>query len=415
MGRRVRPAVEGLGRGTAALLVDRGFAPYFYAKTISATGIWLGNVAAAVLAYDVSGSPFVVASVTMLQFLGPLVLAPWAGVLTDRVDRRTLLMIGRAISGIAVTPMTVLLLLRGTGGFGGEAMLLAAVLVLGIGFAITSPAAQALIPSLVPPEDLDSALALNASSPSIARTLGPPIGAYLMATGGPGLAFAIVALTQFGFCLSLGLIGPRPPSGGEGRPDILGGFRYLLEDRKAGLLMIGVAALCVGADPMVTLTPPLAAEFGGGSDLVGFFATSFGVGAFAVTAGLRVLRRWMDLRILGVVGFLAMAVGLALCAVPGWLAMPVAGLFVAGAGFMLGNVALTTRIQRRVPDELRGRVMAIWGIAFLGARPVAAGLDGAIAELVSVRVALIAGALVVLASTALARTSYRVRGRESAA
>lgn len=393
-------------RNTGALLRDRNFGPYICARIVSSSGIWVSNIAAAVLMFELTRSAFMVGAVSMMQFLGPLVLAVWAGALSDRVNRRKLLMIGRAISGSAIGALAVLLALRGTADL-EPVVLLAAVLVVGLGFALSSPAGHALVPALVRDEELEQALALNAAGPSIARTVGPATGAALLALGGPALAFAVAALSQWSFVAVLLFIrARRTQERQERRPPILGGLRYLTTDRIAGLLVLGVAVIAVGADPAITLTPSLADELGGGSELVGALVTAFGVGAVALTFSVNMVRNHLNLRMMGVVGFWVIAGGLLIAASSVNGLSAIAGFLVAGVGFMMANVALVTRIQRRIPDELRGRVMALWGVAFLGSRPLAALVNGSVADLFSVRVGLVTAAVLTVGGSLLARVSY---------
>jgi MFS family permease len=393
-------------RRASQLVRDRTFGPFFAGKVLSSCGIWVQNIAAAVLMFELTRSAFMVGAVSVLQFAGPLLLSLWAGALSDRKDRRTVLMAGRVLSGGAVGTLAVLLGVRGIDGFGGPAPLLAGVFVMGVGLALSSPAMQAIVPGLVPDEDLEQALALSAVAPSVARTVGPAIGAGLLVIGGPALAFAVAALAHWIFAAVLVFVRSRPSPRPRGRPSLFGGLRYLIEDRKAGMIMLGVAALVFGADPVVTLTPSLADRLGGGGELVGVLASSFGVGAVLLSFLIRPLRRAVSLRRLGIAGFWVLAAGLTTAALGGNVAFATGGFLVAGAGFMLGTVALNTRIQRRVPDELRGRVMALWGVAFLGSRPFAATVNGSLADLVSVQAALLVTACIIALASLLARVSY---------
>ena len=394
-------------RGVLALLVDRTVGWYFTGKTLSSCGIWIQNIAAAVLMFELTRSAFMVGLVSTAQFLGPLTLAMWAGGLSDLIDRRKLLITGRLISGTAVTVLAALLAVRGVDGFGGSWMLLAAVLVMGIGMAVSVPAMQALVPSLVEPNELESALALSSAAPSIARTVGPAVGAGLLALGGPALAFGIAGITHLLFAGVLVFIRPRRTQARPSeRPRLLGGLKYLLGDRKAGSLMLGIAALGIGADAMITLGPSKADLLGGGSELVGLLASAFGVGSVAFLFILSPLRRRTNLRIIGSSGYMTLAAGLAITGFSTNTELALAGMFLAGLGFMMGAVALNTRIQRRIPDELRGRVMALWLVAFAGSRPIAAMLNGTIAELVSVQAAFLVGALLTMTALPLVRVRY---------
>lgn len=395
-------APTGRGRTAPALLRDRNFGPFVVGKIISSCGVWIGQIAAAVLMYDLTRSAFMVGAVSMVLFAGPLLLALWTGALVDRRDRRRLLMVGRGISALAAGVLALLLVGSGI----GPQVLLVGAAVMGVGHAVSLPAMQALTPGLVPDEDLEQALAFASVAPSIARTVGPALGAGLLVLGGPALAFAVASLTHGFFVLILGWVRARPQRREDGRPSIFGGLRYLVNDRTTRLLMVAVAMMGFGADPVITLTPSLADRLGGGSELVGLFASVFGIGAVLVVVVFRRLRGLLTLRLVGVTGYLVVGVGLVVAAAVPSVPGAAAGFLINGAGFMMATVALTTRIQRRVPDELRGRVMALWGVAFLGSRPIAAPINGAVADLVSVQTAMLAAAAIVVAASLLARVRY---------
>lgn len=403
------------GRSALTLLRDRMFGPFLIGKILSSCGNWIQQIAAAVLMFELTRSALMVGATGVAMFAGPLVLALWTGVLTDRRDRRRLLMVGRALSGGAAGALALLLAIRGSDGFGGPPALLIVVAVMGVGHALSIPAMQALTPGLVPPEDLEPALALGSVAPSIARTVGPAIGAGLLLVGGPGLAFAAAAVTHWTFVVILAWVRARPQLREKGRPGIFGGLRYVVSDRNAGLLMIGIALLGFGADPVITLTPSLADDLGGGSELVGLFASMFGVGAVLSATLFRQIRRLLSLRVVGIAGFAVVSAGLVIAALIETVAGAAVGFVVAGAGFMMATVALNTRVQRRVPDELRGRVMALWGVAFLGSRPLAAPINGGIADLTSPGVAMLVAAAIVLAAALFARVRYSTRdpGRDA--
>ena len=394
-------------RGPLALLRDRTFGPFMAGKLLSTAGMWVQNLAAAVLMFSLTGSAFMVGLVSALQFVPLLLFSVLTGALTDQFDRRRLLMLGRAISGTAISGLALVLAL---GGGGVEpSMLLVAVFTTGIGQALSNPAMQALIPALVREQDLEQALAVNAAAPSLARTAGPALGAGLLLVGGSAAAFAVAGASHLTFAFVLAFLRGRQQAKPKTRPSVWGGLRYLIDDPKAGLLVLGVAMLGFGADSVVTLSPPLAAQLGRGDAVVGLFAAAFGVGSVVVTLTFRPLRHALTLRSVGIAGFMVLAAGLLVVGVVPAVVGGAAGFAVAGAGFMMATVALNTRIQRRVPDELRGRVMALWGVAFLGSRPFAAMLNGFLADWFTVRTALIVAAVLTVASTPFALVSYQRR------
>lgn len=390
-------------RTNLSLLRDRDYGPFYAGKVLSNSGVWMQNLAAAVLMYELTSSAFMVGMVSAFQFTPAFVLALPSGAMSDRFDRRRLLMVGRIISGVAITTLGVLVLAGGAATT-RPAVLLAAMLVAGIGWTLSQPAMMALVPNLVPEEDLEAALALSSSVPSIGRTAGPVIGAGLLVAGGPGLALLVAGGFHLVFAAMLTRVDVRDRVRGNGRAGLLGGLRYLItDDRCAGVLMLGVIMLGFGSDPAITLAPSLADDLGGGDGLVGVLVAMFGVGAVVLSVSFRRLRRHASLRAASMLGFVLLAAGLVIVASTSEIAVVQLGFLVQGAGFMLVMVALNTRLQQRVPELLRGRVMAVWGMAFLGLRPVAALVDGALADLVGVRSAMLLVAGVTLLGIVFAR------------
>lgn len=392
---------EAVPRSSLRLLVDRKFGTFFWTKTLSLVAMWTQNIAAAIVIYDLTQSATMVGLITVSQFISLVVLAPWTGALTDIVDRRQLLIVGRVISGLS---SAVLFAVPMFGGSLTTPLMLWMTFVLGLGIAISSPALQALVPALVPPADLESAVALNAVIGNIARAVGPGLGAVLMLIGGPEAAFAFAAFSHLAFAGAMVVVRTPKLKAGAGRRRILDGFRYLREDREMTLLLIAVAALGFGVDPILTLTPAIAEMLRSDAGGVGWMASTFGVTAVIAAGILGTMRRWMTLRVLGVFGFVVLAVGLAVVALAPAVSVAVAGFGIAGFGFLIATTGVTTRIQRDVPEEIRGRIMALWTVAFLGSRPLAAAVNGAITDLLSVRAAVGFGVAISVAALFLANT-----------
>src|SRR5690606_5103317 len=119
------------------LLFDRNFGPFTAGKILSSCGNWVQQVAAAVFMFELTHSALMVGTVGAVQFAGPLVLALWTGALTDRHDRRKLLMVGRLVSGMSAGLLPVLILMFGMDAFGGPVVLLLAAAAMGVGHAIS--------------------------------------------------------------------------------------------------------------------------------------------------------------------------------------------------------------------------------------------------------------------------------------
>ena len=383
-------------RGSFRLLADPVFGPFFVGKLLSTAGIWIHNVVAAILAFELSGSAFVVGLVSVAQFGPQLIFAPLSGAMADRGDRRRQVVLGRVIAAAGSGGLALWIAVVGVDGLPGAWPVVAAALVVGIGFVVGGPAMNALIPALVRPNELAGAVALNSVPFTIARAGGPAIGAVVAASAGPATAFAIAAATNLLFVAILVPLRVRSraeTSGGDRR--VRAGLAYLRQDRAILLLLVGVGAIGIGADPVITLTPSLSAGFGQGSTLVGVFASSFGVGAGAAFLILGTLRRRIGLPRLGTLGLVLLAAGTAATGLAPTPAIAIGALLVGGAGMTMSLTSLSTQLQQRLPDELRGRVMALWSVAFLGSRPVAAAVNGAVADALTPLVALLCVAAVV--------------------
>lgn len=407
-----RPALP--SRTTLQLARDRHFGPFLLGNLVSNLGTWMHNIAAGIVVFDLTGSAFQVGLLALAQFGPALVLAPYAGAVSDRVDRRALLIAFQTFSSLGGLGLGVWAGAVGVDGLPGVWPLHAASLLIGVGYAFSIPTHQALVASLVRPADLEGALALNTVTFNLGRALGPALGAAVLLAAGPATAFTLNGLSYLAFVAALLVVRPRPVEGGRDQGDrsLRAGFRFVAQDRVLVLLILAVAALSYAQDPVNTLAPALGEQLGGGEALVGVLVSAFGLGSVLAASTVGRLRRHSSQELLGAVGLSLLGVGmLGVAAAPtGGTALP--ALVLAGAGFLYAITALTARIYERVPDRLRGRVLALWGVAFLGSRPVAGLIDGAIADRFSVRTAVLLAAGVAFAAAWMVRP--RAAGPRSA-
>jgi MFS family permease len=392
-------------RGSLGLLVDPVFGPFFAGKLLSTAGIWIHNIVAAILAFQLTRSAFVVGLVSVAQFAPQLLFAPLSGAMADRGDRRKQLVLGRLIAAAGSGGLASWIALVGVDGLPGAAPVVGAALVVGIGFVVGGPAMHALLPTLVRPGELAAAIALNSVPFTVARAGGPALGALVAASAGPEFAFAIAAAANLAFAgVMVWLpIGGRPVQEPGADRSARAGLRHLKVDPTLVLLLVGVGAIGIGADPAITLTPPLSDGFGRGSELVGVFASSFGVGAGLAFLVLSRARRLLGLPRLGTVGLALLAMGMLALTVTPVPSLAVLAFGTGGAGMTFSLTSLSTQMQERLPDGLRGRVMALWSVAFLGSRPFAAAVNGAIADAWSVEAALVVVAALLLVAAWLCR------------
>lgn len=396
-------------RGMLRLLVDRSYGPFLLGRVLSTTAIWMHNIVSAVLAYQISGSTLVVAIVSVAQFVPQILFAPFSGALADRGNRRRQVVFGRFVTVCGSGGMAVYITLIGADNMAQVWPVVLASGFVGVGFVIGGPAMNALIPALVREGELAPAVVLSSIPSTFARAAGPAIGTIIALQAGPEYAFAIAAL----FHVIFAVIMIRVTIGGvvrvqSGDSSVRAGFRHLRQDPTLILLLLAIASIGAGTDPAITLTPALSEAAGRHTDLVGLLASSFGIGAGVAFLLLPIAQHWLNAARIATLGLFVLGAGTVLLAV---LTSPVGAslLFgIVGIGMTFALTSCSTQIQARIPEQFRGRIMALWSVAFLGARPIAATFNGAVTDWFDVRVALVATGIVVLAATWLCRPS-RIR------
>ena len=329
-----------------------------------------------------------------------LVLSPWAGAVADRLDRRYVALVAQAV---AAALSTVLAILAWTGHV-DEWTAIAFTFGAGITAAFSAPAQLALITSLVDEDEVPQAVALNSMTFNLARAIGPASAALAIATLGIPAAFLLNALSYLVLVVALLLIRPRPQQRAE-RATVRESLQLLRDDRRLAVYLLIVMAVGFASDPVNTESPAFAEEFGKPDTWAGVLIGAFGAGA--VTAAFLVAGRVAGSRRRMAGTLLLLGGGIVVYCLTPWLLLALVPLFVAGFGYLASNTAATSRLQLGVAEHQRGRIMALWSIAFLGMRPFASLADGALAAAFGVRVAGIVLALPALAGALLILRSLR--------
>ncbi|HEY7148026.1 MAG TPA: MFS transporter [Gaiellaceae bacterium] len=379
MERGLTPARRGPG-AVGRLLRHRNFGPYFVGNACSASGAWFQNLASAVLIYRLTHSAVLLGVLQFAQFGPILLLAPWTGAAADRFDRRRLLLTTQA----AQTALTGGLAALAFAGLAGEEVVLGFSFALGILTALALPAQQALLASLVDRDDLPSAVALNSMTYNVARAVGPSLAAIVIAAFGVSIAFAINSVSYLVLAAAVLVVRPRPQER-AGSTRLRESFALIRREPRLAAYLLIVAVVGFASDPVNALAPAFAHEFGHSATVGGFLLGIFGAGA--VTAAFVVAGRTAGSgrRMVATLGLLSG--GMILFSLTPWLPVALGFLFAAGFGYLASNTSATARLQLEVSEIQRGRIMALWGIAFLGVRPFASLIDGAIASAAGVRVA----------------------------
>ena len=372
-------------RSALQLLRDSQFGRYFAGSLASNVGTWCHDIAAAIFVFQVTGLASMVAVMAVAGFGTSILAAPIGGLLADRFDRRMLLLVSMIVLAVISGAFAVLVAV----GVREVWLVLVITLVLGVGRAVNTPALQAYMPSLVPFRDLAQASALTSVTFNLSRAVGPALGALLIALSGPGLAFAFNVLSFIVFAvILLTLTSPaiRPVRRGGG---ILGGLRFVRDRPRLIVLLVLAALVGMATDPVITIGPSFARYFDEPPAYAGWFVSAFGVGALASAPFIGRLRRRVGPLRTATFGFLGIGIGFAVAGLVQnpWVAL--GAIAVAGSCYLSTSSDITTSLQEELDDDVRGRVMALWAIGFLGARPFAALLDGAVADALSPQLAIL--------------------------
>ncbi len=382
-------------RAAFRVVGQRNFGPYFLGNALSASGTWFQNLAASLLVYRLTHSPFLLGVLNFAQFLPVLLLAPWAGAAADRFERRHILLVAQS----AAVVLSATLGLLAFADLASEWVVIGFGLLLGVSSGFSAPAQLALVPSLVQARDLGAAIALNSMTFNLARAIGPVLAAAAVAAFGIPVAFLINAGSYLVFVAALLLVHPRPQQRAASAP-LRESLALLRSQPRLLWLLFVVMAVGFASDPVNTESPAFAHAFGYSDTVAGVIIGVFGAGA--VTAALFFAGREGSPR-LTVATLTILTFGIVAFSLSPSIWVGFVFLFAAGFGYLASNARATTQLQLEVDERQRGRIMALWSIAFLGLRPFASLLDGAIADVAGVRVAGVVLALPALAAALLIR------------
>jgi MFS family permease len=395
----VRRRVREAGRRTFRAITVRNYRLYFTGQVVSVSGTWMQTVAQAYLIlFILHGTGLDVAIATSLQFLPLLLLGPFGGLIADRLDKRKVLYATQASAG-------ALALILGV-ATATHSVTISEVYVLAAGLGLVNlfdnPARQTFVSEMVGLELLPNAVSLNSVLINSARVIGPAIGGLLIITLGVATCFFINAASYAAVIVALAMMRAselyRRPGVVRAKGQVRDGLRYVWATPDLRVPLVSMAIVGVFAFNF-TVTLPLLAKFTfhGGAGLYSWFLAAMGAGA--VLGGLATAFRsrpsTRSLACIGVVfGCAILAVSLAPSqALALVLLVPMGAASIA---FVATNNAI---LQLRADPAMRGRVMSLNAIAFLGSTPIGAPLLGYISDVTTPRVALALGGVATLVAS----------------
>jgi MFS family permease len=408
----VRHRLREAGRRTFRSISVRNYRLYFTGQVISVSGTWMQTVAQAYLIlFVLHGTGVDVAIATSLQFLPLLLLGPFGGLVADRHDKRRLLYATQGSAGTLALIFGVLVL--------SHSVQLWQVFLLATGLGIVNlfdnPARQTFVFEMVGGDLLPNAVSLNSVLMNSARVIGPAIGGVLILTLGVATCFMVNAASYAAVIVALSMMRVselhRRPGVERAKGQVREGLRYVWATPDLRVPLLTMAVVGVFAFNF-TVTLPLLAKFTfhGGAGLYSSFMVAMGAGA--VAGGLAVaFRSRPSTRLLAGIGLVFGLSILGVALAPGHVAA-LALLVPMGAASIAFVATNNAILQLRSEPAMRGRVMSLNAIAFLGSTPIGAPLLGYISDVSSPRVSLAAGGVAtLLASIPLLVLAARQRRR----
>ncbi len=381
-------------------LGHRNYALFFVGQGLSLCGTWMQSLAQSWLVYRLTGSPFLLGLVGFVAQAPVLAFGLVGGLAADRWPRQRVLMLTQTLALLQAGALAGLTL----SGHITVGWILALAAVLGIINALDMPVRQAFVADLVPRSDLPSAIGLNSSAFNAARIVGPSFAGFLVATAGEGLCFLLNALSFLAViaCLLALRITPKPTATHARAAVLLAeGLRYARRTPHVRALLGLIALLSLTAMPYAVLLPVYAGEIlKVGPDGLGALMAATGIGALA--GALQIARR-RTVRGLGTsIAKAAAFFGFSLLALAAsttfWISLAV--LVAVGYGMINGMAGANTLLQSLVPDNLRGRVMSLYTLVFLGVAPIGSLLAGAVAARFGTPLTVALGGLTAIAGAA---------------
>jgi len=359
----------------------RNFRLFFFGQGVSLVGTWMQQIAMSWFVYRLTGSVLLLGIVGFSNQIPHFALSPFAGVLTDRWDRRRILIITQTLS-MAQAFILAYLTLAGTVKVWHVITL---GIMLGCVNSLDTPTRQAFIIDMIEGKAaLGNAIALNSLMFNLARLIGPSIAGILIALVGEGICFFINGVTFLAVIASLFAMRIAVRKTGRQNGHILSelkeGVRYTFGFAPIRMIILLVGVISVMGMSYVLLMPIFAKDIlAGGPHTLGFLMASVGIGACLGTLYLASKKEFGLGRIIPISSALFGA-GLIAFSLSRVLWLSFSFLLVIGFGFMVEMASCNTALQTIVDDDKRGRVMSFFTMAFLGMAPVGSLIAGALAS-----------------------------------
>jgi len=386
---------------------------FFIGLLVSTVGTWVQMTAMALLVYEITGNATDVGITMLCQFLPMLVLGVYAGVVADRRDKRRMALLTQSLQAVQALLLGVLYFLD----LVNLPVLYGLSLVLGVISAFDNPARRGFVTELVEPHEIPNAISLNTAVMTGSRVIGPALAAALKGPLGAGWLFVINGVSFTAILWPLLAIDrsqlyPAPHAKRGGTP-VRDALRFVSSDKR--MLVVFVTFTLVGTFAFnynVSLLKITDVRYGS-ETLFGILLASTGlgsmIGSLLTAARPRVTTTWFFGN-----GLLLGVSGLCLAWAPSAWAAVLLGIPVGmgGAAFIAGQNAIS---QQESPPDMRGRILALGAVAFLGSTPIGSPITGWVADHIGAEWSLAYGSVITLATVAVGYTVRRRQHRDEVA
>jgi MFS family permease len=382
-------------------LRQRNYRLFFFGQLVSIAGTWMQTVAQSFVVLDLTHSGTQLGLTTAARFLPMFVFGPLGGVFADRMDRRRVLYVTQALSGLLAGVFAV------TVGTHSIRLWIVYLLALALGFVnvFDNPARQSFISEMVSNGDLPNAVTLNSVAANMARVFGAALGGVIAAAIGLALCFTFNALSFGAVLVSLAAMRTSELFPAERvsrqKKQVRQGLRYVRNTPELLIPLLMIAVVGTLAWEFQVSLPLMASKvFHGGAASYGVMASVMGggavVGGLISAARARPRARALCLAAIG------WGIAILAAAVAPSFALELAALVFVGYGSITFNSLAKTTLQLAAKPEMRGRVMALWALAWMGSTPIGGPIVGWTGQAIGARWALVIGGVATLACGVLA-------------
>ena len=377
--RELLPNNSGAFTQVFASLKSYNFRLYFGGQCISLIGTWMQQIAMSWLVFRLTGSVLLLATVTFTAQIPILVAKPYMSVFVDRFDRRKLLVLTQSLSMIQALLMAILTLT----GLVQVWHIMVLSLLIGLINALDNPTRQSFYPSLVSPDKLSNAIALNSAVINGSRLIGPAVGGVLIGLLGEGICFLLNGISYIAVIVALLLMRLPSTRGGTAKQKVLedmrDGFRYVVRNIPIRALLLLMSAISFFGLPLMTFIPAYVKTIlHGESEMLGLLLSCIGVGSFVAALYLAARKSVLGLGKVVMLSGVLLGIGLSVMA---FVTIPwVAAVLCLPIGFTIiaAVASINTLLQTLSGEDKRGRVMGYMAMAFTGMAPVGSMVLGAI-------------------------------------